>query len=101
MKITAETLNIRLSRLQRLIAESTIPEDAPLDKQWILQKAPQMLHNLECTFLVNDNRSFGQLLETMEEMESMIKWAVGTDKGEAIVWVPISSLFRQQEINRL
>ena len=84
MKITAETVKIRLSRLQRLVAESTIPADTPLDKQWALQMAPQMLRDLKCALLVNNNRSFGQILETMEEMESMIQWAVSADMGETM-----------------
>ena len=46
MLINAETLQMRISRLKRMVAEtSAIPEETPEEIKYILKNAPRMLQD--------------------------------------------------------
>jgi hypothetical protein len=82
MLINAETLQMRISRLNRRIAErSDIPEETPEEIKHILKTAPRMLRDIEGAVRQNDYSTFGQIHEVLNRAETNIEWAIGTVHG--------------------
>ena len=82
MLINAETLQMRISRLKRMVAEtSAIPEETPEEIKYILKNAPRMLQDIEGAIRQNDYSIFGRIHEVLNQAETNIEWAVGTVHG--------------------
>ena len=88
MRIDVETLRMRISRLERMVAETTVPENAPEEAKRILRTAPRLLKETERALQPGDPLAAQRLHEELKETETWIQWAVGTVNavvsGEAI-----------------
>ena len=85
MRVNAETLQMRITRLKRLVAECPSPGNVQEEIKEILEVAPHMLKMAEDGLQLNDPLVFNQIHEALREMEIDIEWAVGTVKGEKTV----------------
>ncbi len=81
MRVNAETLQIRISKLRQLVAECPAPGNVQEEIKEILEVAPDMLKIAEDGLQLNDPLVFNQVHEGLRKMEIDIEWAVGTVKG--------------------
>ena len=69
---------MRISRLERMVEETAVPENAPEDARHILKTAPRVLKEIGTALQDNDPGAARQLHEALNEAETWIQWAVGT-----------------------
>jgi len=84
MRINAETLQIRISKLKQLVAECPAPRNVQEEIKEILEVAPHMLKMAEDSLQLNNPIVCKQIHEALRKMEIDIEWAVGTVKGVKI-----------------
>ena len=85
MNINFETLQNRISRLNRMVAECPTPVDEPEVIKNILKTAPNVLQDFEQTLRLKNQSELQQLHEVLKVAETNIEWAVGTVKGRVAV----------------
>lgn len=85
MRLNAETLQIRISKLRQLVAECPAPGNVQEEIKEILEVAPHRLKIAEDTLHLNVPLLFNQIHEALKKIEIDIEWAVGTVKGEKTV----------------
>ncbi len=78
MRIDVETLKMRISRLERMVAETAVPQNAPEEAKHILGTAPRVLEDIKAMLQAGDPLSAHKLHEVLKEAETWIQWAVGT-----------------------
>ncbi len=78
MRIDAETLGMRISRLERMVAETAVPENASEDAKHILRTAPRVLGDIKAVLQAGDPLAAPKLPEVLKQAETWIQWAVGT-----------------------
>lgn len=78
MRIDTETLKMRISRLERMVEETAVPENAPEDAKHILRTAPRVLGDINAVLRAGDPLAVRKLHEVLKEAETWIQWAVGT-----------------------
>ena len=81
MKINVETLQMRISRLKRMVAECPAPVDEKEAIKAILRTAPDVLQAFEKGLSWNDPSILKELHEALTVAETNIEWAVGTVNG--------------------
>ncbi|MDR3569864.1 MAG: hypothetical protein P4L43_17715 [Syntrophobacteraceae bacterium] len=78
MRIDVETLKMRISRLELMVAETAVPKNAPEDAKHILKTAPRVLEDINAVLQAGDTLAARKLHEVLKEAETWIQWAVGT-----------------------
>ena len=81
MNINIETLQMRISRLKRMVSECPIPVDEPEEIKHILKTAPKLLQDAEQALRLKDPSVLQQLHEILKVAETNIEWSVGTVNG--------------------
>lgn len=83
MRVTVETLRMRIFRLKQRVAESPPHANVPEEIRHILETAPRMLQDLEEALRWNDPEVLKQVHEALNDAEGFVEWAVATAKGTA------------------
>ena len=70
MRINAETLRMRIFRLQQKLAELCMPEDAPADMIHVLNMAPKLLREAETALHSTNPMVLEQVHELLKKLET-------------------------------
>ena len=81
MRIDAKILQMRISRLKQLIADTCIPTDAPEEIRHVLNTAPTLLRDVEVAIQSNDPMVLAQGHDLLKTIETYIEWVMGTISG--------------------
>lgn len=79
-----EVLQIRITRLKRMVAEISIPANLPDELKHILRTAPTMLSEFEDALRLNIPAVTAKINDLIDTVETNIEWAVGTVGGNAM-----------------